>query len=127
MNKIITLISLLTAVLSLANALSQKRKIYQKIRDTENRLMRELQKVPVKSVFLSPNKEFLKRYTKNSCKSIAQQLETNTFSDDEYGDYSRECAVVVLNALAENMPEGKTLADYFDENDRMRFNNLTLE
>ena len=112
MNKIITLAALLFAGLSLAYAIWQKRTAEGKVREAETRGMQ--QRISEQDVFPHPTKEFLERYTRNSCIGIADQIKTNAFSDDDYGNYSRECAIFVLNALAENMPENESLAEYFE-------------
>ena len=114
MNKIITLTSLLLALLSLAYAIWQKRTLDRKVRE-------------VRHERIHPNNKSLEKFTRTCCINIAKQIETNSYSDDEYGDFSLECAVIVLRALAENMPDDVSLADYFDEINRIRFDNLTLE
>ncbi len=114
MNKIITFGSLLLAVSSLAYAIWQKSTLDRKIREV--RLER-----------IHPNNESLEKFTRTSCINIAKQIETNSYSDDEYGDFSLECAAAVLKALAENIPDDVSLANYFDEINKMRFDNLTLE
>ena len=47
------------------------------------------------------------------CNSIAFQIENGTYSDTEFGDLSRECAIFILKGLAENMGEDETLSEYF--------------
>ncbi len=112
MKNIITVTALLSAFLSLSYAIWQKRTTDNKVRDAKIQTMQ--QKISTQHVFMHPTEEVLKRYTRKSCISIAEQIKTNTFSDDDYGNYSRECAIVVLKSLAKNMPENVKLSDYFE-------------
>ncbi|MDE6593582.1 MAG: hypothetical protein K2K57_11050 [Oscillospiraceae bacterium] len=119
MNKIITLTSLLFAALSLAYAIKQKRTLDRKVRDAEIKTMLGYRRISTQNVFMHPTEEVLKKFTRKSCLSIANQIDNNSYSDDEFGNLSRECAVVILESLAENIPENKSLADYFDENNKL--------
>ena len=77
MKNIITITALLSAFLSFAYAIWQKRTTDSKVRDAKIQTMQ--QKVSTQNVFIHPTEEFLKRYTRNSCIGIADQIKTNTF------------------------------------------------
>lgn len=68
---------------------------------------------PLQESFPNPDEDSLKSFKRDSCINIAKQICTNSYSDDEYGNFSRECAVLILNSLAENMSENESLAEYF--------------
>ena len=67
-------------------------------------------------IFSKPTKESLAHMTANTCRGIAYQIQINTASDDDYGNLSRECAILILNKLAESMSDSETLADFLRRN-----------
>lgn len=67
-------------------------------------------------MFPKPTKESLSRLTADSCRGIAYQIQINTTSDDDYGNLARECAILILNELAESMSDSETLADFLRRN-----------
>lgn len=66
--------------------------------------------------FPHPVEENLKSWTGESCRGIAEQIKTHTASDNDFGVLSMECAILILNKLAESMNADETLEEYFQRN-----------
>ena len=64
--------------------------------------------------FPHPTKEDFKEMNSKSCSGIAYQIDIHTYSHNDFGNLSRECAILILNGLAENMKDGETLSEYFE-------------
>ncbi|MCH5192826.1 MAG: hypothetical protein J1F11_02620 [Oscillospiraceae bacterium] len=115
MKKIIFITACLSAIVSMTYAMWQKRTAENRILETEIKTMLKFRRVSKQDLFPQPTENDLQRFNGKSCKGIAYQLDNNTYSDDDYGNFSRECAALILNALAKNLPDGKSLAEYFSE------------
>ncbi|MCH5199748.1 MAG: hypothetical protein J1F60_02220 [Oscillospiraceae bacterium] len=111
--KIITGIAFLTSVASLIYAMWQKKTTDDKVLTAEINTALKFRRVNEQYVFPHPTKETLKTLSGDSCSGIAYQIETNSYSDSDYGNLSRECAVFVLNELAANMKKDESLSEYF--------------
>lgn len=66
--------------------------------------------------FPHPVEENLKSWTGESCRGIAEQMKTHTASDNDFGVLSMECAILILNKLAESMNADETMEEYFRRN-----------
>ncbi len=66
--------------------------------------------------FPHPAEENLKSWTGESCRGIAEQIKTHSASDNDFGVLSMECAILILNKLADNMKADETLEEYFQRN-----------
>ena len=97
---IITSAALMSAVISCLYAQKVKSKA-------------ECRRVREQNIFPHPKKSDLERLTGKGCCCIAAHIDNNSYSDDDYGNYARECAVFILRSLADNMNDGETLAKYF--------------
>lgn len=111
--KIITAAALLTSAASLIYAMWEKKTTDDKILTTELNTALKFKRVNEQNIFPHPTKETLKEISGDGCSGIAYQIETHTYSDSDYGNLSRECAVFVLNELATNMKKGESLSEYF--------------
>lgn len=103
---IITSAALMTAAISCLYAQKVKSK-------AECRRVREQKQFP------HLKKSDLERLTGNGCCCIAAHIDNNSYSDNDYGNYARECAAFILRSLADNMIDGETLAGYFMRNERV--------
>ncbi|MFR0737873.1 MAG: hypothetical protein ACLSHR_13530 [Oscillospiraceae bacterium] len=65
------------------------------------------------NIFPHPMCEDLKKLTAKSCIGIADQVETNTASNDDFGNYTREVVIVILKELANSMSPGESLDECF--------------
>lgn len=72
------------------------------------------------NIFPHPKREDLKKLTAKGCICIADQVETNTASNDDFGNYTREVVIVILKELASSMDPCETLEQCFE---RIRRNN----
>lgn len=110
---IVTSAALVSAVASAAYALWQKSHTEEKVLEAEVNTMLRLRRVREQQTFSPPVKSDFDRMNGKSCSGIAYQIDIHTYSDSDFGNYSRECAILILNGLAENMKEGETLSEYF--------------
>lgn len=106
---IITLAALISAVISCLYAQRAKSKAEGEILN----ILQGCRRVREQNAFPHPTKNDLERLTGKGCSSIAAQIENNTYSDDDFGNHSRECAILILNEIVENMKDGETLSEYF--------------
>lgn len=106
---IITSAALLSAVISCLYAKTVKLKADIKVMN----ILLSSRRVGEQNVFPHPTKDDLEDLTEKSCGGIAVQIEHNSYSDNDYGNYARECAAFILRSLADNMNSGETLAEYF--------------
>lgn len=106
---IITSAALLSAVISCVYA----HRIKSKAKDEILNALQCCRRVREQTVLPHPTKSDLRKVTNDGCRSIAYQIDNNTYSDDYFGNHSRECAMLILKSLAENMREGENLAEYF--------------
>lgn len=66
------------------------------------------------NIFPHPMCEDLKKLTAKSCIGIADQVETNTASNDDFGNYTREVVIVILKELANSMDSNESIAECFE-------------
>ena len=64
------------------------------------------------NAFPHPTSETLKKITSNSCRGIAHQIMTNTASTDDYGNLTREIAVLVFEMIADNMDKDENILEF---------------
>lgn len=110
---IVTSAALAAAATSTAYAIWQKKHTDEKILEAKADTIWRLRRVGSQNSFPHPTKETLEKLTGNGCKSIAFQIGNNSYSDDDFGNLARECAVCILKELSESMRENETLAEYF--------------
>lgn len=65
-------------------------------------------------VFPHPTKEQISSFNADQCRGIANQIAYNTASRSDYGNLARECAVILINMLADSLGD-KTLACVLEE------------
>lgn len=65
------------------------------------------------NIFPHPMCEDLKKLTAKGCTCIADQVKTNTASNDDFGNYTREVVIVILKELANSMSPGESLDECF--------------
>lgn len=110
---IVTSAALLSAAASTVYAIWQKRHTEEKVLKAEADTIWRLRRVREQQTFSPPVKSDFDRMNGKSCSGIAYQIDIHTYSDSDFGNYSRECAILILNGLAENIKEGETLSEYF--------------
>lgn len=110
---IVTSAALVSAAASAAYALWQKSHTEEKVLEAEVNTMLRLRRVREQQTFSHPIKSDFDRMNGKSCSGIAYQIDMHTYSDNDFGNFSRECAILILNGLAENIKEGETLSEYF--------------
>lgn len=110
---IVTSAALVSAVASAAYAIWQKKHMEDKILEVKVNTMLAFNRVREQHIFPHPDKSDFEKMNGKSCTGIAYQIDINTYSDCDFGNFSRECASFILNGLAENMKDGETLSEYF--------------
>lgn len=65
------------------------------------------------NIFPHPKRDDLKKLTAKGCICIANQVKTNTASNDDFGNYTREVVIVILKELANSMSPGESLDECF--------------
>lgn len=111
--KTITSAALAAAATSTAYAIWQKKHTDEKILEAKADTIWRLRRVGSRNSFPHPTEGTIEKLTGNGCKSIAFQIGNNSYSDDDFGNLARECAVCILEKLAGSMRENETLAEYF--------------
>ncbi len=113
---IVTSAALISAATSAAYAIWQKKHTKEKVLTAEANIIWKLSRLQKQKqdTFPHPTKEDFKKMNGKSCSGIAYQIEIHTYSQSDYGNLSRECAILILNALAENLKDGETLSEYFN-------------
>ena len=117
MNKIgfiVTSVSLASALICLIYAVKQKNKIEEKVLMAQVDIAKRLKPTSEQDAFPPPSKSDLMRTNKNTCIGIANQIDINTYSTNDYGNLTREYAVMILKELAQNMRDGENLSEYLD-------------
>ena len=117
MNKIgfiVTSVSLASALICLIYAVKQKNKIEEKVLMAQVDIAKRLKPTSEQDAFPPPSKSDLMRTNKNTCIGIANQIDINTYSTNDYGNLTREYAAMILKELAQNMREGENLSEYLD-------------
>lgn len=117
MNKIslvITLAALTSSLVSALYAIQQKKTTEEKVHMAKADIIRQLKPVSEQDTFPHPSKSDLLKANKKTCIGVAHQIDNNTYSNNDFGNATREYAVMILNGLAENMRDGETLSEYFD-------------
>ena len=110
----ITSVSLLSALISLIYAIKQKNDTEEKVLMAQIDIAKHLKPVSEQDAFPPPSKSDLARTNKNTCIGIANQIDINTYSTNDYGNLTREYAAMILKELAQNMREGENLSEYLD-------------
>ncbi len=110
---IITSAALAVTAISVAYAIWQKKSVREKVLQAEADTIWRLRRVCKQDIFPHPNKKDFEEMDAKSCTGIAYQIEIHTYSNSGFGNLSRECAVLILNGLAENMKDGETLSEFF--------------
>lgn len=110
---IVTSAALLSAAASTFYAIWQKRHTEEKVLKAEADTIWRLRRVREQDTFPHPSKKDFDHMNSKSCTGISYQIDIHTYSTSDYGNLSRECAILILNGLAENMKEGETLSEYF--------------
>lgn len=110
---IVTSAALVTAVVSAAYAIWQKKHTEDKVLEAEANTIWRLRRVREQNTFPHPSEKDLEIFTGKHCNGIAYQVDKNTYSDNDLGNYSREYAIFILGKLNENMKDGETLSEYF--------------
>jgi hypothetical protein len=72
------------------------------------------------NTFPHPQRGDLKRISAKGVDGIAYQIETNTASNDDFGNYTREVVILIFKELARSMDPCETLEQCFE---RIRRNN----
>ena len=117
MNKIgfiVTSVSLASALICLIYAVKQKNKIEEKVLMAQVDIAKRLKPTSEQDAFPPPSKSDLRRTNKNTCIGIANQIDINTYSTNDYGNLTREYAAMILKELAQNMRDGENLSEYLD-------------
>lgn len=117
MNKIgfiVTSVSLASALICLIYAVKQKNKIEEKVLMAQVDIAKRLKPTSEQDAFPPPSKSDLMRTNKNTCIGIANQIDINTYSTNDYGNLTREYAAMILKELAQNMRDGENLSEYLD-------------
>lgn len=110
---IVTSAALVSAAASAAYALWQKSRTEEKVLKAKADTIWRLRRVREQHTFPHPNKNDFKHMNAKSCTGIAYQINIHTYSDSDFGNLSREYAILILSGLAENMKEDETLSKYF--------------
>lgn len=66
------------------------------------------------NIFPHPKRDDLKKLTAKGCICIADQVKTNTASNDDFGNYTREVVIVILKELANSMDPNESIAECFE-------------
>lgn len=111
---IVTSAALVSAAASAAYAIWQKKHIEDKILEVKVNTMLAFKRVREQHIFPHPDKSNFEKMNGKSCADIAYQIDMHTYSDSDFGNFSRECAILVLNGIADNMKDGETLSEYFE-------------
>ena len=107
---IVTSAALVSAAASAAYALWQKSRAEEKVLKAKADTIWRLRRVREQQTFSPPVKSDFDRMNGKSCSGIAYQIDIHTYSDSDFGNYSRECAILILNGLtAENLAESKVV------------------
>lgn len=114
MGNIITTVALTSAIISTAYAIWQKKSTQNKIFEARAEIINQLKPIREQNVFPHPCESDLKKMNKKTCVSIANQLDTNSYSSNDYGNLTRECAIMIIKELALNMNDEETLSEYFE-------------
>ena len=77
------------------------------------------------NIFPHPKRDDLKKLTAKGCICIADQVKTNTASNDDFGNYTREVVIVILKELANSMDPNESIAECFECLRRRKPWNLT--
>ena len=77
------------------------------------------------NIFPHPKRDDLKKLTAKGCICIADQVKTNTASNDDFGNYTREVVIVILKELANIMDPNESIAECFECLRRRKPWNLT--
>ena len=110
---IVTSAALVSAAASAAYALWQKSHTKEKVLKAKADTIWRLRRVREQHTFPHPDKNDFRQMNAKSCTGIAYQIDIHTYSDSDFGNLSREYAILILNGLAENMKDGETLSEYF--------------
>ena len=110
----ITSVSLLFALICLIYAIRQKNNIEEKVLMAQVDIAKRLKPISEQDSFPPPSKSDLMRTNKNTCIGIANQIDFNTYSTNDYGNLTRVYAVMILKELAQNMRDGENLSEYLD-------------
>ena len=111
MNKIgfiVTSVSLASALICLIYAIKQKNDTEEKVLMAQVDIAKRLKPTSEQDAFPPPSKSDLMRTNKNTC------IDINTYSTNDYGNLTREYAVMILKELAQNMRDGENLSEYLD-------------
>lgn len=111
---IVTSAALVSAVASVTYAIWQKRHTEDKVLEAEAKTIWRLRRVREQHTFPHPTEKDLEIFTGKHCNGVAYQVEKNSYSDDDLGNFSREYAIFILRKLSENMQDGETLSKYFE-------------
>lgn len=110
---IVTSAALVSAVISAAYAIWQKKHTEKKVREAKAETIWRLRGVKEQHTFPHPTENDLEKFNEKYCIGLTYQLDNDTYSDNDLGNLARECAILILNGLAENMKDGETLSEYF--------------
>lgn len=110
---IVTSAALVSAAASAAYAIWQKKHTEEKVHEAKANTIWQFRCVREQHTFPHPTEQDFKKITGKHCNGIAYQVNIDTYSDNDLGNFSREYAVLILNKLAENMTAGETISEYF--------------
>lgn len=110
---IVTSVALALSAASTVYAIWQKRHTEEKVMKAEADTIWRLRRIRGQHSLPHPNKKDFEQMDSKSCTGIAYQIDIHTYSVSDFGNHSRECAILILNGLAENMKDGETLSEYF--------------
>ncbi len=111
---IVTSAALVSAAASAAYAVWQKNHTEEKVLKAEANTIWRLRRVREQHTFPHPTEKDLEKFTGKHCSGVAYQVDKDTYSDSDLGNFSREYAIFILNKVSENMSDGETLSDYFE-------------
>lgn len=111
---IITSAALVSAAASAAYAIWQKKSTEKKVINAKADTIWRLSRIHKQYTFPHPTKEDFKGMNSKSCSGVAYQIDIHTYSHNDFGNLSREFAILILNELSENMKDGETLSEYFE-------------
>lgn len=112
-NIIITSAALVSVAASAAYTIWQKKTVKEKVLNAEADTIWRLSRI-YKQRFPKPDETDFEKMNGKSCSGIAHQIDKNTYSDNDYGNLSRDYAVLILNGIAQNMKEGETLSEFLE-------------
>ncbi len=64
--------------------------------------------------FISPKKEDIAKFNKKSLSGVIYNLKLHADADSDWGVFTIDTAISILETLAENMKDEQTLSEYFD-------------